>query len=81
MNKEESRHEFIRVTKGDEWLTARELAPLMKMSPSSVYSLVRRESGIPFARISPAKILFNWKSVNRWLHDLEVKKRKRNFED
>jgi hypothetical protein len=65
----------------DEWLTVRELAPRLKMSPSSIYSLVRRDSGIPCAAVSPGKILFSWVSVNKWLHELETKKRKRNFED
>ena len=65
----------------DEWLTARELAPRLKMSLSGVYSLVRRNKGIPHARVSEGKILFCWESVSKWLHDLETKKRKADFED
>jgi excisionase family DNA binding protein len=65
----------------EEWLTTKELAPRLKSSPSGIYSLVRRESGIPHVRLSRGKILFNWKSVNEWLHELENQKRKRNFED
>ena len=65
----------------DEWLTARELAPRLKMSPSTIYSLVRRGSGIPCASVSKGKILFSWASVNAWLHRLEEKKARMNFED
>ncbi|MDP2971703.1 MAG: helix-turn-helix domain-containing protein [Deltaproteobacteria bacterium] len=65
----------------DEWLTPKELAVRLKMSPSTVYSLVRRGAGIPCAAVSKGKILFSWVSVNKWLHELEEENRKRNFED
>jgi hypothetical protein len=81
MSKKEFQNEVARIAEQDEWLTAKQIAPRMQSSPSSVYSLVRRKSGIPFARLSPGKILFNWKSVSRWLHELEEENRKRNFED
>ena len=81
MAKEEIRNEAARIAGEDQWLTAKELAPRLKMAPSTVYSLVRRRSGIPCAMVSKGKILFNWKSVDRWLHQLEKESRHRNFED
>jgi hypothetical protein len=72
---------IARIAELDEWLTAKELAPRIKKSVSYVYSLVRRDSGIPYAEPSPGTILFSWQSVNRWLHLLESEKRRRNFED
>jgi AraC-like DNA-binding protein len=81
MNKEEVRNECTRIAEQDEWLTAKELAPRLKMSPSTIYSLVRRGSDIPCASVSKGKILFSWGSVNKWLHQLEIKKKRRNFEE
>lgn len=81
MSKEQVKNEVARIAEEDEWLTAKELAPRMKMSPSSIYSLVRRGSGIPCAMVSKGKILFSWVSVNAWLHELEAKKRKRDFQE
>jgi excisionase family DNA binding protein len=75
MSKEEYKQTF------DEWLTPKELAVRLKMSPSTVYSLVRRESGIPCARLTKGKLLFSWASVNAWLHKLESEKRRKNFEE
>lgn len=65
----------------DEWLTPKELAIRLKMSPSTVYSLVRRGNGIPCARPTKGKLLFNWGSVNACLHQLESQKARKNFQD
>lgn len=74
----------------DEWITAKELAPRIKKSGSYVYKLVRlakaceakgKDGGIPYSEPSSGTILFSWKSVNGWLHDLETKKAKANFQD
>ncbi|MGA2467354.1 MAG: hypothetical protein ABSH06_23785 [Thermodesulfobacteriota bacterium] len=65
----------------DGWLTAKKLAPRMGgKSTSYVYSLVRRKSGIPYAEPSPGTLLFNWKSVDAWLHKLEEENARKNFE-
>ena len=70
-------------TQEDSWLTAQELALRMGgKSRSTIYSLVRRGSGIPYVQLPKSNIiLFNWKSVSEWLHKLEEENRKRNFED
>ena len=65
----------------EKWIPAKEIAPRIGKSTSYVYSLVRRGSGIPYAEPSPGTLLFNWESVNAWLHELEKAKRKRNFDD
>jgi predicted DNA-binding transcriptional regulator AlpA len=64
------------------WLTAQQLALRMGgKSRSTIYSLVRRESGIPYAKLPKSNIiLFNWKSVDQWLHKLEEENRRKNFE-
>ena len=64
---------------GDGWLTPKEIAPRMRMSPSGVYTLIRRGSTIPYVRLSPKKILLNWKSVDAWLHQKEANKIEENF--
>ena len=81
MNKEKAKNEIARIAQEDQWLTAKELAPRLKMSASSVYSMVRRGSGLPCARVTKGKLLFNWHSVTVWLHELEKEKQRRNFED
>jgi excisionase family DNA binding protein len=66
----------------DEWLTAQELAPRLKLSSSTIYSLVRRGTGIPYAQPPGTKIIrFSWKSVDAWWHELEMRKAKLNFKD
>jgi excisionase family DNA binding protein len=81
MIKHELKNEIARIAEQDEWLTAKELAPRLRMSPSTIYSLVRRGSSIPCAKVSKGKILFSWASVGKWLHELESKKRRNDFED
>ncbi|MGA2466864.1 MAG: hypothetical protein ABSH06_21265 [Thermodesulfobacteriota bacterium] len=69
------------LTIADVWEKAKRIAPRMSISPSTLYSLIRRGSTIPHVKLSSGIIVFNWASVNRWLHELEANKRKRNFED
>ena len=73
-------HDSI-VVDHDGWLTPKEIAPRIRMSPSTVYALIRRGSTIPYVRVSKKKILLNWGSVDKWLHNLERKKGRANFED
>lgn len=81
VNKLELPKEAVKIAEEQEWLTAQELAPRLKKSPSTIYSLVRRRTGIPYAQPPGTKIiLFSWKSVNMWLHALEEKKARDNFE-
>jgi excisionase family DNA binding protein len=81
-NKQETPNEGAGIAMVEEWLTAQELAPRLKKSPSTIYSLVRRGTGIPYAQPPGTKIiLFSWQSVNAWLHKLEGDKRRKNFED
>jgi hypothetical protein len=80
-SKQEIQNEAARIAEEQEWLTAQELAPRLKKSPSTIYSLVRRRTGIPYAQPPGTKIiLFSWQSVNAWLHELEEKRQRRNFE-
>lgn len=74
----------------DAWVTAKELGPRIRKSSSYIYKLVRlaktheakgKNGGIPYAEPSKGTILFNWNSVNEWLHAMEKEKRRRNFED
>jgi excisionase family DNA binding protein len=69
------------VVEDDGWLTPKEIAPKIRMSKSGLYSLIRRGSTIPYVRISKKKILLNWASVDQWLHDVEAKKKRANFEE
>jgi hypothetical protein len=51
------------------------------MSVSTIYSLIRRGSGLPYTPVSKGKILLNWGSVNKYLHEIETKKARKNFEE
>lgn len=97
MTKNEIEKEFLRIKEElamlqqpDDLMTAKELGPKMKKSASYVYKLVHlakdlekkgKNGGIPYSETSPGTILFSWRSVNKWLHDLETKKAYWNFED
>jgi len=82
VNKEAPQGVTIEAPCLDVWLSAKEIAARLQKSPSTIYSLVRRKSGIPCAKIPGTKIvLFNWDSVNKWLHQLEAENRKKNFEE
>jgi len=74
----------------DELLTAKELGPRMKKSSSYVYKLYHlskalhekgEDGGIPYIEPSPGTVLFSWRSVSQWLHELEKKKAYWKFED
>lgn len=81
MSKQEGKSEVVKVGDEEKWVPAKEIAPRIGKSTSYVYSLVRRGSGIPYAEPSPGTILFSWKSVDAWLHELESEKKKKNFEE
>lgn len=68
------------LTGQDVWEPAKKIAVRLGKSTSYIYSLVRRGSGIPYAEPSPGTILFSWRSVDKWLHTLEEKKARDNFE-
>jgi hypothetical protein len=80
-NKQKPENVSAKIAEEEEWIPAKEIAPRIRKSTSYVYSLVRRGSGIPYAQPSPGTLLFNWKSVNAWLHGLEKAKRRANFEE
>jgi excisionase family DNA binding protein len=79
--KEQVANEGARTAEKDEWLTPKQLAQRLPMSVSTIYSLIRRGSGIPYTPVSKGKILLNWRSVNKYLHEKETTKARKNFED
>ena len=78
-NKQEPKNEPTKSAEQEKWIPAKEIAPRIGKSTSYIYSLVRRGSGIPYAEPSKGTLLFNWNSVNKWLHALEEKKARDNF--
>jgi predicted DNA-binding transcriptional regulator AlpA len=64
-----------------EWVKAKDIAPRMSLSVSTLYSLIRRGSTIPHVRLTSGVIVFNWGSIDKWLHEQEAKKRRANFEE
>lgn len=76
-----NKKEPLSVTPVPEWEKVKQIAPRMSVSPSTLYSLIRRGSTIPHVKLSSGIIVMNWGSVDKWLHEKESNRRKKNFQD
>jgi len=62
-----------------EWLTAKQVAQMLQVSPSTPGVWIHRGVGLPYIRIGRT-IRFNRESLERFLSDRESRTKVKNFE-
>jgi excisionase family DNA binding protein len=76
MSRKECRGEF------EKLLTAEDVGAKLQVKPTTVYGWVHRAIGIPFIKIEGTRtIRFNPASVDEWVRNQEIDRRRKNLDD
>jgi excisionase family DNA binding protein len=62
-----------------EWLTSKEVASMLKVSPSAIHVWIHRKIGLPYVRIGRT-IRFRREALDKFLLDKENRIKVKNFE-